>query len=262
MKKLRYVLALGLSGIVSTAVLTSSVHAEDQASAVQKPGRVHNVILVHGALADGSGWQRVYDRLAAKGYNVSIVQEPETSLEDDVQATRRAIAMQDGPVVLVGHSYGGELITQAGDDPKVKALVYAAAAVPDIGESLNDLFARYPSPTHDIKPTADGYLMLDPQKFHADFAADLPARQADFMARSQVLIKATAFDSPVTTAAWKTKPSYGIVAGADLIASPDLERWMYTRANAKITEVPGSSHVVYISHADKVASVIEEAAGR
>jgi len=262
MKKLRYVLTLGLAGIVSTAVLTSPVHAEDRASAVQKPRRIHNVVLVHGALADGSGWQRVYDRLAAKGYNVSIVQEPETSLADDVQATKRAIAMQDGPVVLVAHSYGGQVITQAGDDPKVKALVYVAAAVPDVGESLNDLFARYPSPTHDIKPTADGYLMCDPQKFPADFAADLPARQADFWARSQVLVNATAFDTPVTTAAWKTKPSYGIVPGKDLIASPEMQHWMYTRANAKITEVPGSSHLVYISHADKVASVIEEAASR
>jgi len=271
MKKLRSALMLGLAGVASVAVLVSpgyaegaatSTSAQDQHGDGAKPPGVHNVILVHGALADGSGWRGVYDRLTAKGYNVSVVQEPETSLADDVQATRRAIAMQDGPVVLVAHSYGGEVITQAGADPKVKALVYVAAAVPDVGESLNDLFARFPSPTHDIKPTPDGYLMLDPQKFHADFAADLPARQAGFMARSQVLIKASAFDTPVTTAAWKTKPSYGIVAGADLIADPALERWMYARANAKTIEVPGSSHVVYISHADKVTSVIEEAAGR
>ncbi|WP_020123774.1 alpha/beta fold hydrolase [Streptomyces canus] len=269
MKKIFPAVTLGLASIAATAILaspaTAEVTANGHASPVQvesKTPEVRNVILVHGALADGSGWQGVYDRLVAKGYNVSIVQEPETSLADDVAATRRAIAMQDGPVVLVGHSYGGEVITQAGDDPKVKALVYVAAAVPDIGESLNNLFERIPSPTHDIKPTDDGYLMLDPQKFHADFAADLPARQADFMAKSQVLVAAEVFDTPVTTAAWKTKPSYGIVAGKDLIASPDLERWMYTRAHAKITEVPESSHAVYISHPDKVASVIEEAAGR
>jgi pimeloyl-ACP methyl ester carboxylesterase len=269
MKKILPAVTLGLAGIVMTAVLASPVQAETtaegKASSVQvedKLPKVRNVVLVHGAFADGSGWQGVYNRLVAKGYNVSIVQEPETSLADDVAATRRVIAMQDGPVVLVGHSYGGEVITQAGDDPKVKALVYAAATVPDAGETLGELLAKIPSPTNDVKPAGDGYLILDPLKFHADFAADLPAWQADFMAKSQVVISASILDEKVTSAAWRTKPSYGIVAGADMVSSPDLERWMYKRANAKITEVPGSSHVVYISHPDKVAAVIEEAAGR
>jgi pimeloyl-ACP methyl ester carboxylesterase len=266
-KRILPAVTLGLAGIVATAVLSLPVNAETKADGHTSAARVenkipkvHNIVLVHGALADGSGWKGVYDRLTAKGYHVSIVQEPETSLEDDVAATRRVIAQQDGPVVLVGHSYGGELITQTGDDPKVKALVYVAAAVPDVGESLNNLFEHIPSPTHDIKPTSDGYLMLDPAKFHADFAADLPARQADFMAESQVLVAAKTFDTPVTTAAWKTKPSYGIVAGKDLIAGADLERWMYARANLKVTEIPGASHSVYVSHPEKVASVIEDAA--
>ncbi|WP_236795024.1 alpha/beta fold hydrolase [Amycolatopsis sp. GM8] len=267
MKKIIPAVTLGLAGIVATAVLSSPVNAETKAdgntSAAQADNKipeVHNIVLVHGALADGSGWRGVFDRLTAKGYHVSVVQEPETSLADDIAATRRIIDQQDGPVVLVAHSYGGEVITQAGDDPKVKALVYVAAAVPDVGESVNNLFEHIPSPTHDIKPTADGWLMIDPQKFHADFAADLPAREADFMGASQVLVNAQAFATPVTTAAWKTKPSYGIVAGKDLIAGTALERWMYARANLKVTEIPGASHMVYVSHPDKVASVIEDAA--
>jgi pimeloyl-ACP methyl ester carboxylesterase len=220
-----------------------------------------NVILVHGALADGSGWQGVYDRLKRKGYAVSVVQEPQTTLEDDVQAVRRAIAMQDGPVVLVAHSYGGELITEAGTDPKVTALVYVAAAVPEVGESLTDLFKRIPSPTGDaIRPTGDGFLMLDPARFRDAFAADLPPKEVDFMAHSQVLISEKAFNTPVTAAAWKTKPSYGIIPSADRTASPELERFMYERANAKITVIPGASHAVYISHPEKVVKVIEEAA--
>jgi pimeloyl-ACP methyl ester carboxylesterase len=223
----------------------------------------HNVILVHGAFADGSGWMGVYSRLKAKGYSVFIVQEPQTTEEEDVQAVRRAIALQDGPVVLVGHSYGGQLITEAGDDPKVTALVYVAAAVPEVGESVPDLFKRTPSPSSDaIKATADGFLMIDPARFHDAFAADLPESQSDFMAHSQVLISAKAFEAKTQVAAWKTKPSYGIVAGLDRAQSPVLERFMYERANAKIIEIPGASHSVYISHPKEVAAVIEEAANR
>ncbi|WP_236795025.1 alpha/beta fold hydrolase [Amycolatopsis sp. GM8] len=267
MKKIIPAVTLGLAGIVTTAVLATPVNAatkaDDTAAPVQvdnKTPKVHNVVLVHGAFADGSGWQGVFDRLTAKGYHVSVVQEPETSLADDVAATRRVIAQQDGPTVLVGHSYGGAVITQAGNDPKVQSLVYVAALAPDAGEPLGELLQKIPTPTNDIQPAGDGYLMLNPEKFHADFAADLPARQADFMAQSQVEISESILGDTVTTPAWKTKPSYGIVPGADMVASPDLERWMYQRAHSKITEVPGSSHVVYISHADKVASVIEDAA--
>jgi pimeloyl-ACP methyl ester carboxylesterase len=241
-----------------TAVMAAALTAP---AAIAAPA--HNVILVHGAFADGSGWKGVYDRLKAKGYKVSIVQEPETSEEEDVQAVERAIALQDGPVVLVGHSYGGQIISEAGNDPKVTALVYVAAAVPDVGESLADLFKRTPPPTADFfKPTGDGFLILDRAKFHAGFAADLPAAQAEFMSDSQVLMAAKVLETKTKIAAWKTKPSYGIVPQQDRVASPDLQRFMYKRANAKITEVPGASHVVYISHPDKVAAVIEEAASR
>lgn len=223
----------------------------------------HNVILVHGAFADGSGWRGVYDRLVAKGMKVTVVQEPNTSLADDVQAVRRAIELQDGPVVLVGHSYGGQIITEAGIDPKVSALVYVAATVPDMGESLGDLFEKMPSPTKDaFKPTSDGFLAFDPAKFRAGFAADLPRADAEFMARSQVLVSAKVLGTKTQQVGWKTKPGYGIVAGADMAAGADAERFMYKRANLKITEVPGASHAVYISHPREVADVIVEAASK
>jgi pimeloyl-ACP methyl ester carboxylesterase len=245
-------LTIGIAALAGTCTLPAAYAAP-----------AHNVILVHGALADGSGWSGVYSRLKAKGYNVFVVQEPQTTEEEDVQAVRRAIAVQDGPVVLVGHSYGGQLITEAGDDPKVTALVYVAAAVPEVGESLVDLFKITPSPSADaIKPTADGFLVLDPARFHEAFAADLSKSQSDFMAHSQVLISAKAFDTKTKVAAWKTKPSYGIVPQLDRAQSPVLERFMYKRANAKIIEIHGASHVVYVSHPGEVAAVIEEAANR
>jgi pimeloyl-ACP methyl ester carboxylesterase len=222
---------------------------------------IKNIVLVHGAFADGSGWQPVYERLTKKGYSVSIVQEPETSLAEDVAATRRVIDMADGPVVLVGHSWGGQIITEAGADEKVKALVYVAGLVPDVGESTSSLHARIPAASKAVKEVSDGFLMIDPKDFHADFAADLPKSQADFMAQSQVLVHKDALDTPAKAAAWKDKPTFGIVAKKDRTINPDLERWMYKRANAKITEVD-SSHVIMISHPDKVVSVIEEAAGK
>jgi pimeloyl-ACP methyl ester carboxylesterase len=240
------------AGLLAAAAFTAPAYAA--------PAK--NVILVHGALADGSGWKGVYDSLVKKGFNVSVVQEPETSLADDVEATRRAIAQQDGPVVLVGHSYGGQIITEAGDDPKVSALVYVAAVAPDVGESLNDLFKKFTQPTHDIAPIGDGsFLMLKPEKFHADFAADIPADDGNFLGVSQVLIAAKVFETPTKVASWKTKPSYGIVAEKDMISGPEIERWMYKRANMKVTEVATASHAVYISQPAKVAAVIEEAAG-
>jgi pimeloyl-ACP methyl ester carboxylesterase len=252
MNMLKKNLAAGLA-ILAAGLALPAAHAAP----------VKNVILVHGAFADGSGWQAVYDRLKRKGYAVTVVQEPETSVEEDVQAVRRAIAMQDGPVVLVGHSYGGELITEAGTDQKVRSLVYVAAAVPDAGESLADLFKRIPSPSADaMKTTPDGFLYIDPARFRDTFAADLPQRETDFMAHSQVLASVKVLTTPVKAAAWKTKPSYGIIAGADRAQSPDLERFMYERAGAKITLVPNASHAVYISRPEKVVAVIEEAANR
>jgi pimeloyl-ACP methyl ester carboxylesterase len=221
---------------------------------------IKNVVVVHGALADGSGWKNVFDMLTRDGYKVTIVQEPGTTLAEDAAATQRAIDQQDGPTILVGHSYGGTVITQAGADPKVKALVYVAAVVPDIGESTAQLAGSIPAASNDIHPTPDGFLMLDPSKFAADFAADVPASVANFMANSQVLVSGAAFTAPVTAAAWRDKPSYGIVAAADHMLNPDLERSLYKRAGAKVTEVKGASHAVFLSHPRVVANVIEQAA--
>ncbi|MGV1947555.1 MULTISPECIES: alpha/beta fold hydrolase [Agrobacterium] len=218
-----------------------------------------NIVLVHGALVDGSGWRGVYDILTRDGYNVSIVQQPLTSLDQDIAATMRVVDQQDGDVVLVGHSYGGTIITAAGDDPKVKALVYVAALQPEKGESTAQLLQSMPSPTKDIKPSKDGFLLIDRSKFAADFGADLPKDQAEFMARSQMPVAVVATDTPVAAAAWHEKPSYAIVAKDDMTINPDLERWMYKRAGSTVTEVEGS-HAIYISQAAAVAKVIEEAA--
>jgi pimeloyl-ACP methyl ester carboxylesterase len=249
----------------SISLLIASGTALLAAAASIAPARaadpIRNIVLVHGAFADGSGWQPVFERLVRKGYHVSVVQEPETSLEDDVAATRRVIDMQDGPVVLVGHSWGGQVITEAGADDKVKALVYVAGLVPDVGESTNSLHARIPAASKAVKEVSGGFLMIDPKDFHADFAADLPKAQAEFMAQSQVLVQKAALDAVAKAAAWKDKPTFGIVAKKDRTINPDLERWMYKRANAKVTEVD-SSHVIMISHPDRVVAVIEEAAGK
>jgi pimeloyl-ACP methyl ester carboxylesterase len=234
-------------------------------SAPIQPGGIRNVVLVHGAWADGSGWKGVYDILAGDGYHVSIVQEPETSFNDDVAATRRILAQQDGPCILVAHSYGGAVITQAGNDPSVVGLVYIAAHMPDAGESEVDDGKRFPSDlsrSGAIKTTADGFTYLDPARFHEYFAADLPAEQAQFMARSQVLNAAANFRAVITTPAWRTKPSWMLVAGADRTINPDLERWYAARAHSRTVEVAGASHCVYVSRPKDVAAVIEAAASR
>src|SRR6202161_3997819 len=225
--------------------------------------RIRNIVLVHGAWADGSGWKGVYDILVKDGYNVSIVQEPETTFQDDVAATKRIIALQDGPCILAAHSYGGAVITEAGSDSSVGGLVYIAAHMPDAGENESDDGKRFPSDLSKsgaIRKTADGFTYLDPEQFHQYFAADLSAEQATFMARSQVLNKADNFKAVITTAAWRSKPSWMLVAGSDRAINPDLERWYATRANSHKVEVPGASHSVYVSHAKEVAALIEEAA--
>jgi pimeloyl-ACP methyl ester carboxylesterase len=232
-------------------------------SAQNKQPRIRNVVLVHGAWADGSGWKGVYEILVKDGYSVSIVQEPETTFQDDVAATRRVLAQQDGPCILVAHSYGGAVITEAGTDPVVGGLVYIAAHMPDAGENEADDGKRFPSDlskSNAIKKTADGFTYLDPAQFHEYFAADLSAEQAAFMARSQVLNKAENFKAVITTAAWRSKPSWMLVAGSDRTINPDLERWYATRANSHKVEVPGASHSVYVSHPKEVAALIEEAA--
>src|ERR1700689_1428483 len=232
-------------------------------SAQNEEHRVRNILLVHGAWADGSGWKGVYDILVKDGYNVSIVQEPETSFEEDVAATKSVLAQQNGPSILVAHSYGGAVITEAGADPSVAGLVYIAAHMPDAGETEADDGKRFPSDlskSNAIKKTPDGFTYLDPAQFHEYFAADLSDEQAAFMARSQVLNKAENFKAVITTAAWRRKPSWMLVAGSDRTINPDLERWYATRANSHKVEVPGASHSVYVSHSKEVAVLIEEAA--
>jgi pimeloyl-ACP methyl ester carboxylesterase len=232
-------------------------------SAQNQEHRVRNIVLVHGAWADGSGWKGVYDILLKDGYNVSIVQEPETSFRDDVAATKRILTLQDGPCILVAHSYGGAVITEAGTDPSVVGLVYIAAHMPDAGENEADNGKRFPSDLSKsgaIKRTADGFTYLDPAQFHEYFAADLSAEQAAFMARAQVPNFADNFKAVITTAAWKSKPTWMLVAGADRTINPDLERWYATRANSHKVEVAGASHAVYVSRPKEVAALIEEAA--
>ena len=243
---------------VAVLVLVASLGAKT-ASAVT--GAVKDIVLVHGAITDGSGWRGVYDILTRDGYHVTVAQPPLTGLADDVAATRRVIDLQDGPVVLVGHSYGGTIITVAGADPKVRALVYVAALQPDVGETTNKLAAMMPHqvPAGDLKLTQDGFIFIDPAKFATEVAADLPRARARFMASSQVPVAAAAFDAPVTVAAWRHKPSYGIIATDDHELSPVLARWMYERSGARMTELKGS-HLVYISHPAAVARVIERAA--
>jgi pimeloyl-ACP methyl ester carboxylesterase len=242
-----------------TAALSIAAIAAAIPANATPAGAVKNIVLVHGAFADGSGWKAVSDILSKDGYKVSIVQPPETSLPDDVAATNRVLNAQDGPTVLVGHSYGGIIITAAGANPHVKNLVYVAAFQPDTGESLASLGDSMPPASKAIRPSTDGFLYLEPTLFHADFAADLPAEEADVMAHSQVYVSVRAATAPATSPAWKTKPSFAIVATMDRAINPELERSMYKRANSRTTEVV-SSHAVYMSHPDAVAAVIEQAA--
>jgi len=233
------------------------------ASGENNVARVRNIVLVHGAWADGSGWKGVHDILVKDDYNVSIVQEPETSFKEDVAATKRILALQDGPCILVAHSYGGAVITEAGTDPLVVSLVYIAAHMPDVGENEAEDGKRFPSDlskSNAIKKTADGFTYLDPAQFHEYFAVDLPAEQAAFMARSQVLNAADNFKAVITTAAWRTKPSWMLVATKDRTINPDLERWYATRAKSHRVEVSGASHAVYVSRPKEVAALIEQAA--
>jgi pimeloyl-ACP methyl ester carboxylesterase len=247
----------GLICLCALGMLNNSVAAQTSGTPIK------NIVLVHGAWADGSGWKGVYDILVNDGFNVSIVQEPETSFQDDVTAVKRILALQDGPTILVAHSYGGAVITEAGTDPSVVGLVYVAAHMPDTGEEESEDGKRFPSDlakSGAIKKTPDGFTYIDPAQFHELFAADLPGDQAAFMARSQVLNFADNFSATITTAAWRTKPSWMLVAGSDRTISPDLERWYAKRAKSHTVEVAGASHSVYVSHPKEVANVIESAA--
>ena len=225
---------------------------------------VKNIVLVHGAWVDASGWKPVYDILTRDGFNVTMVQEPETSFADDVAAAKRVLDLQVGPTLLVGHSYGGSIVTEAGVHPNVVGVVYVAAHAPDVGEEEGALGKKTPSilarTSGAIKTTPDAFTYLNPPDFPKLFAPDLPRERADFMARAQVLAAARVFSTPLTAAAWKTKPSWGIVAGNDQIINPELERWYYARAKSHTTEIKGASHSVYESHPKEVAAVIADAA--
>jgi pimeloyl-ACP methyl ester carboxylesterase len=224
-------------------------------------GRVKNVVLVHGGFVDGSGWQGVYRALKKNGYAVSIVQNPTISLADDVAVTKRKLAAQNGPVILVGHSYGGVVITEAGSDPKVAGLVYIAAFAPDKGESVNALIKdpKPGAPVPPILPPQDGFLFLDRAKFRASFAGDVGADAAAFMADSQVPWGVEALGGAITEPAWKTKKSWYLVTTEDKMIPPDAQRAMSKRAGSTVVEVK-ASHSVYVSQPLAVASIIERAA--
>jgi pimeloyl-ACP methyl ester carboxylesterase len=222
---------------------------------------LRNVVLVHGGFVDGSGWQGVYQSLSRDGFRVSVVQNPTLSLDGDAQATRQIIDAQDGPVVLVGHSYGGAVITEAGTHPNVAALVYICAFAPDKGESAGTLIAGFPAdgPQPPILPPRDGFLFLDRDKFHASFAADLPADQAAFMADAQVPWNVAAPAGAITEASWRTKPSWYLVTTEDRMIPPPAQRTMAGRIGATQSEVT-ASHSVYVSQPEAVATLIAQAA--
>ena len=252
-------LALTLAATGAIAMTPTS----QAASPTHTPNGTKNVVLVHGGFVDGSGWNKVYKILKNDGYNVTIVQNPTNSLADDVAVTKRAIAQQDGPVVLVGHSYGGVVVSEAGTDPKVDSVVYIAAFAPDKGESVQTLIANPPpgASVPPILPPQDGYLFLDRAKFAAAFAGDVSPDEATFMADSQVPWGVEALAGAVTNPAWKSKPSWYLVATEDHMIPPPAQQMMAKRAGSTVVEVPGS-HAIYVSQPEAVAKVIEQAAQR
>jgi len=219
-----------------------------------------NIVLVHGAFVDGSGWKLVYEILTRSGYNVTIVQQPMDSYANDVAAVKRVLAMQDGPCILVAHSYGGAIITEAGNDSLVAGLVYIAAHAPDNGETEAGNGKLYPPVYKSLKKTADGFDYIEPSRFFPDFAADLSKEQAELEAHSQMFTADAVFHAIIQNPAWKVKPSWYMVAKSDRIINPDLERMYAKRAKSHKVEIEGASHSVYESHPKEVANLIIEAA--
>lgn len=244
-------LAIVMGGAVAHANAASAAPAKD-------------IVIVHGALVDAAGWRAVHDILVKDGFHVTIVQEPNTGLAEDVAAAKRAIDQQAGNVVLVGHSYAGSVITEAGVDPKVKSLVYVSALQPDAGEASGQLLQKFAAPNNAMmaasnRGTEDHFLYLPPAKFRANYAQDVPASEARFLADSQQQLAEKALGAPVSVAAWHTKPSYAILTTQDHLVSPELQRWMYKRSGSKVTEL-AASHASFVSQPAAVARVIEAAA--
>ena len=252
---MRNILFSAAAALLAGTTLVSSVH-----SAELPKGAAHNIVLVHGAFVDQTSWQPVADILTKKGYNVTLVENPLTSLTADVDATKQALAKQAGKTVLVGHSWGGVVITQAGDDPKVSALVYVSAFAPDVGESLASLSKAGP-PTEGgnaIHPDAKGNLYIDPKVFPSAVAADLPPEIAEHLANSQMPLSLAAFEAPVTIAAWRDKPTFDVITTKDKVIAPEAQKSFAARMKAQTTEVAGS-HASLVVHAKEVAEVIEKA---
>jgi pimeloyl-ACP methyl ester carboxylesterase len=245
--------------LASAATLAAAAFVP--AARAEPPGEIKNVVLVHGGFVDGTGWRGVYDILKRDGYNVTIVQNPTTSLAADVAATKSALAAQGGPVVLVGRSYGGVVTREGGTEPKDQRLVYIAAFAPDAGESVQSLIANPPpgAPVPPILPPQDGFLFLDRAKFADSFAADVDPAEAAFMADSQVPWGVEALSGAVTDPAWKHKPSWYLVATDDHMIPPDAQRQMASRAGATVAETPGS-HAIYVSNPTAVAEAVKQAA--
>ena len=253
----------GINTRIATLIAASVLLGGGQrvlAAESASPTGIKNVVLVHGAFADGSGWEAVAKILSRDGYTVSVAQPPETSYADDVKYARAAVDAMDGPSVIVGHSYGGAIITEAGNDPKVKALVYIAAFALDEGESCASIEQAVPQASKAFKADSSGNWWIEQPHFAADFAADVPPAVSHFMAISQVPISTASFTHKVTNPAWKTKPTWYMVASEDRSINPIQERMMAKRAHAKTVEINGASHVAYMSHPKEAAKLIEEAA--
>jgi pimeloyl-ACP methyl ester carboxylesterase len=244
----------------ATVLMAGAAFAVPAQSAGLPKGAARNIVLVHGAFVDQTSWKPVADILTKKGYNVTLVENPLTSLAADVDATKQALAQQDGPTVLVGHSWGGVVITQAGDDPKVSALVYVSAFAPDVGESLASLANAGPATEGGkaIHPDDKGNLYIDPKVFPSAVAADLPLKIAESLANSQLPLNHTAFEAPVDVAAWRDKPTFFVISTKDKLLAPEAQKMFAARMKAQVTEVAGS-HASLVVHAKEVAAVIEKA---
>src|SRR6266571_3035974 len=253
--------SFGLSALIFVGALTMAVTSQPSAAADNGARRVRNVVLVHGAWADGSSWAKVIPLLEKAGLNAVAVQNPLTSLADDVAATKRAIARLDGPVILVGHSYGGAVISEGGNDPKVVGLVYVAAFAPDVGEAVGELGKEFPPAPGgaELRPDPSGFLTMTTKGVMENFAPDLPLPERKLVAATQGATNGAVFGAKVANAAWKSKPTWYVVAGNDRMIQPDLERKFAKAMNAKTTTV-ASSHVPMLSHPGEVAKVIIEAA--